>query len=116
MYFTDIFLDATHIAKQLSPQETLTLPKGSIILVRSDYAFDKYKDHPSIIVGGLIQKDRGVRPNLITLPNIIINITCILNKYKPIDNKIILLLTQQAAEDVMSMMGMHLSSGELMNS
>lgn len=113
MYIEEIYLDMSHIVKQVDPADLVTLKKGSIILVRSDYAYDKYLDHASLIVGGVIKKDRGIRPNLVVLPNIVMNISGILNQYKPIDNKTLLLLTDEAAAWIMRILGIHLSTGEL---
>jgi hypothetical protein len=99
--------------RQIDKTEAAALKKGAVILVRSNYKYDKYLDHASLIVGGLIKKERGVRPNLITLPQVVGNIATLLNMYDPIDGAIILLVSDEASKKIMDALGMHLSEGEL---
>jgi len=99
--------------RQIDKTTAAVLKRGSIILVRSNYKHDVYHDHASLIVGGLIKKERGIRPNLITLPQIIGNIEALLNMYDPIDEAIILLIEDEVSKKIMDTLGMHLSEGEL---
>lgn len=100
--------------KQILPTEANELPRGSAILVRSDYKYEIYGDHPALILGGSIKKDRGFRPNILTFPGRIVeNITDLLNQFDPIDGKVILLLNQKATNEFMTVQKIHLSEGEL---
>jgi len=99
---------------QIHHKDAVNLPKGSVIIVRSDYKNNVYFDHPSLIVGGTIKKERGIRPNLITFPpHSIQNIGMLIDQFEPIENKILLLLTSEAASRFMEDNMIHLSEGEL---
>ncbi len=88
------------------------LKKGDVILVRSDYEHEKYGDHFALIVGGKIQKERGVRPNLITFPPLIgLPLNDLLDQFHPIDGAILLKLSDEKAAEFLSNMQMHLSKG-----
>lgn len=106
------WLDSSDIVKQLTKSESESLPKGSVILVRSDYKYEKYGDHFSLVVGGKIQKERGVRPNLVTLPPTKIYDE-LLSDYQRAEGAVILLLTAEASQEVMDAYGLHLSEGEI---
>lgn len=98
--------------KQISKDDLNWLHKGEVLLVRSDYAYEKYGDHFSLLTGGQIVKPRGLRPNLITLPPLPTN--NILNSFVPFpDGAIILLLDRNAADRIMKAYGIHLSEGSL---
>lgn len=100
--------------RQISEVEALDLPRGSVILVRSDYKNEVYGDHPSLILGGTIQKERGVRPNLLTFnQQVVANIKSLLNGYDPINGKVLLLLNDHAAKRFMESQGIHLSAGQV---
>lgn len=102
--------DVTQIAKD----DAINLKKGDVILVRSNYAYDKYGDHFSLIVGGKIQKDRGLRPNLIAFPATVVY-QSLLDSYNPIDGSIILKLSNDAATLIIKAYGIYLSEGELVS-
>lgn len=99
---------------QVSKDDAINLKKGDIVLVRSDYEYGLYKDHFSVIVGGKIQKERGLRPNLLTLPTRQRH-DALFSKYTPTDGAIILKLSDRMAELVMKVYGIHLSEGELIS-
>ena len=103
--------DVTPVAKSKVNE---TVKKGDVILVRSDYAYQKYRDHFSLIVGGHIQKDRGLRPNLVTLPPTD-QYDYLLNAFPVTDGATILKLSPEKAAEVMDYYGLHLSEGELIN-
>lgn len=95
---------------RVSQKDVLLLKKGDMVLVRSDYQYDKYKDHYSLIVGGLIMKKRGMRPNLVTFPT---NNSVLLDKFQKEDGIILLKLSEEVKNKVMEFLGIYLSTGEL---
>lgn len=99
---------------QILKSEAIDLKKGAVILVRSNYKHEVYGDHFSIIVGGKILKQRGLRPNLITLPTHQW-FDGLFSKYDAIDGAIILKLKPPIAQTVMESYGIHLSEGELIS-
>jgi len=100
--------------RQITKEEALELPKGSLILVRSNYKYETYDDHPALILGGTIKKERGIRPNLLTFPpRLVQDIRGLLNIFDPIDGVIILVAKQEIALAFLEMQNMHLSEGEL---
>lgn len=116
MYLPDIYISDREIVGQITEEEALRLNKGAVILVRSDYGAEKYGDHASLIFGGLIEKSRGLRPNLLILPSVFYNISKILDQYIPINGKTLILLNENSGPAILKMLGgMHLSEGELIN-
>lgn len=101
--------------KQITKEEALHLPKGSLLIVRSNYKYEIYDDHPALILGGTIKKERGLRPNLLTFSHkTIVNIRALLNQYDPIDGITLLLIKKEIADKFMQRHEIHLSEGELM--
>jgi hypothetical protein len=109
-------LTVRDIDRFVTKAESSYLKKGSVILVRSDYKYEKYGDHFSLIVGGRILKDRGMRPNLITFAPSNSN-TEFLNELEDTvgrDNgAIVVLVRPEAAQKVLDAYGIHLSEGEI---
>lgn len=114
MYIPEVTITKHDIVGPIGEYAALNVKRGTIMLVRSDYKHDTYADHASLILGGLIQKERGVRPNLLVLPNIFTNISKILDGYVPINNKVLVLLTEETSLQILKMLGLYLSAGELL--
>ena len=100
--------------EQINKANAWMLPKGTVILVRSDYKHEKYKDHFALLVGGIIQKERGIRPNVLTLPTAQVY-NYLFGKYTQTDGAIILQLKPAMADQVMEAYGIHLSEGKLIS-
>jgi hypothetical protein len=60
-YFEDFFPFAATTAKRIDSQEAYRLPKGEVVMVRSENV-KEYGDHYIIITGHPIRKEHGVRP------------------------------------------------------
>lgn len=101
--------------RQITKEDAEKLKKGDVILVRSDYKYEKYGDHFAVIVGGKIKKERGVRPNLVVLFISNAYYTSLLDQFIPTNGAVILKLSARAAEHVMRHYRIHLSEGDLVS-
>jgi hypothetical protein len=110
----EITLTVMDIARQVNLDDAMKLKKGEMMLVRSDNKYEIYGDHYALITGGIIQKPRGLRLSLVTLPPLDYSKNLI-ESFTPIENKTLLVLTVEATAKVMEHYGLHMSEGDLIS-